>query len=222
MLVNVIIAVYNGEKYLGETIESVLAQTYSPIELIIVDDGSQDGTKQVVQKYASKVRYFYQLNQGQPSAMNRGILMAKGSYIAFLDADDLYMPDKTALQVQCLEAKPQLDFVFGYVEQFFSAELPLEMRAKWSCPSGSAPGYSAVSGLFRRECFERVGLFNEQQRIGAFIEWYMRAAEQGLKNEMLPNQVFRRRIHGNNMGICAQHPQLEYLKIIKAARERRL
>ena len=147
--------------------------------------------------------------------------MAKGSYVAFLDADDLYLPEKTAVQVEFLEAMPLVDIVFGYVEQFFSPELPLEARSRWVCPAEITPGYFAAAGLFRKECFARVGPFNVKQRIGAFIEWYMRSTEQGLKHEMLPNQVFRRRIHGNNMGINFRNSRLEYVQIIKAALERR-
>jgi glycosyltransferase involved in cell wall biosynthesis len=221
-LVSVILAVYNGEKYLQESIETVFAQTYSPIELILINDGSQDRTEQIAQTYGSKIRYFYQPNRGQPAAANWGIRMALGSYIAFLDADDLYLPDKTALQVEVLTARPQVDFVFGHVEQFFSPELSLEMKEKLVCPTGTQPGYLAAAGLFRKECFERVGLFNEKQRMGVFIEWYMRSTEAGLKNALIPNQVMRRRIHGNNMAISSENSRLEYVQIVKAALKRRL
>jgi len=221
-LVSIIVAVYNGEKYLSEAIESVLAQTYAPIELVVVDDGSQDGTEQIAQKYGSSICYFLQTNQGQPAAQNQGLRMANGAYIAFLDADDLYMPDKIALQVDYLEAAPQIDFVFGHVEQFLSPELPPEISKQWECPKGTHPGYLAAAGLFRKECFEETGLFNEMQRIGVFIEWYMRAMERGLKSRLIPEKVLRRRIHENNMGIKNQHARLEYVQIVKTALKRRL
>lgn len=221
-LVSVILAVYNGEKYLNEAIETVLAQTYSPIELLIVNDGSQDRTESIAQTYGSKIRYFYQPNQGQPTAANLGIRMAQGSYLAFQDADDLYLSDKIALQVEFLEARPHVDLVFGHVEQFFSPELSLEVRGKLVCPSGINPGYLAAAGLFRKECFERVGPLNEEQRMGVFIEWYMRSTEKGLKNALIPNLVLRRRIHGNNMAISSEHSRLEYVQIVKAALKRRL
>ena len=220
-LVSVILAVYNGEKYLREAIESVFEQTYSPIELLIINDGSLDTTEKIAKKYASKIRYFSETNRGQASAANLGLRMAKGTYIAFLDADDLYMPDKTALQVDLLETVPQADFVFGYVEQFFTPELAQEIQKKWICPSEISPGYLAAAGLFRKECFERVGPFNEEQRIGIFIDWYMRAMEDKLSNQLIPHKVLRRRIHGNNTGITHQHSRLEYVQIVKAALKRR-
>lgn len=220
-LVSVIIAVYNGEKYLAQAIESVLEQTYSSVELLVIDDGSQDKTEQIAKKYASQIRYFFQFNQGQPAALNFGLSLAKGSYIAFLDADDLYLPNKTALQAEFLQAMPQIDMVFGHIEQFISPELPLELGGKWECPSELLPGYMAASGLFRKQAFECIGLFNREQSIGSFIDWYMRATEKKLKNELISNLVMRRRIHGNNTGTRIPHSHFQYLQIVKAALDRR-
>ncbi len=200
--VSVIIAVYNGEKHIDASLKSIFEQTYDPIEIIVVDDGSSDHTAKIVQKYGPKVRYFFQPNRGQPSALNFGISIAKSSYIEFLDADDLHAPDKTRLQVEFLNANPHIDFVLGHMEQFFCPDAPSEFKKKWFCPPGISPGYMA----------------NEQQHIGLFIEWYMRAEEKGL----IPQQVLRRRIHENNMGIHSQHSRLEYVQIVKMALKRRL
>ena len=214
-------AVYNGEKHLKAALESLLDQTYAPIEIIVIDDGSQDLTGQIAQSFGSKVRYFSQENRGQPAATNTGISMARGTYIGFLDADDLYLPEKVALQVEFLDNHPQVDMVFGHVEQFLSSELPLTWQKKWHCPKGVSAGYLAGSGLFRKGCFDRVGYFDEEQRIGVFIDWYMRAQEKECKYALLENLVLQRRIHENNMGIQSQHLRLEYLKIIKKALVRR-
>jgi glycosyltransferase involved in cell wall biosynthesis len=100
-MVSVIIVVYNGEKYIDEAIQSALNQTYKDIELIVVDDGSTDGTKDVVEKYKN-VKYIYQENRGQGSSRNVGIENSKGDYLAFLDADDLYASDKIEKQLEIL------------------------------------------------------------------------------------------------------------------------
>ncbi len=218
--VSVIMTVYNGERYLRAAIDSVLAQN-GPIEFIVVNDGSQDGSEAIIQQYGTKIQYFFQPNQGQPTAQNQGIRLAKGRYITFLDADDLHHAEKTPMQVAYLEAHPEVDMVFGQVEQFISPELPLETKGKWHCPPGSAPGYLAAAGLFRRECFERVGLFNEKQRIGLFIEWYMRSCDGGLKSAVTADPVLKRRIHENNMGIREKNARFEYLQIVKSALARR-
>ena len=109
--VSIIIPAYNGEDYLGEAVDSVLAQTYTDYEIIVVDDGSTDSTSQVVQQYGNKISYFYQANQGVAASRNLGLNKAKGKYIAFLDQDDLFLPHKLASQVALLDAKPNLGMV---------------------------------------------------------------------------------------------------------------
>ena len=219
--VSVIMSVYNGEKYLRQAIESVLAQTYKPIEFILVNDGSVDGTEEILKQYTSQILYITRSNQGQPAALNLGMAMAKSDYLTFLDADDLYMADKIALQMDILDQRPELDMVFGHLEQFFSPELSEERKAQWVCPKGLSPGYMAAAGLFRKECFDKVGLFNEEQKIGAFLDWYMRSEEKKLKSHLIPNKVLSRRIHENNVGISSQNSRHEYVQIVKAALKRR-
>jgi glycosyltransferase involved in cell wall biosynthesis len=220
-LVTVILAVYNGEKYLKEAIDSILEQTYIPLEIVVIDDGSDDGTGLIAHKYYSDIRYVFQTNQGQSAAMNVGLQLAKGSYIAFLDADDLFLPDKTLLQVNYLQTTPHMDMVFGHVEQFISPELDKKTSKRWKCPPGNSPGFLAQAGLFRKNCFERIGFFDPQHRIGAFIDWYMRSQEQGLKSLLMPHLVMRRRIHGGNIGLRHADPCHEYLQIVKTALTRR-
>ena len=116
--VSVIIPAYNCEKYIAATIDSVLAQTFPDLELVVIDDGSTDGTKDVVQQYDARVRYFYQKNQGVSAARNRGIAESKGDYIAFLDNDDIWFPDKLELQVPIMEADPDVAMVFTDGEKF--------------------------------------------------------------------------------------------------------
>src|SRR2546426_10667200 len=93
-LISCIVPVFNGERYLHETLNSILAQTYRPLEIIVADDGSTDGTRTIVASYGQQVRYLWQLNAGPAAARNLGLTAAKGEFIAFLDADDLWHPEK--------------------------------------------------------------------------------------------------------------------------------
>jgi len=220
-LVSVILAVYNGEKYIEAAIESILEQTYTPIEILVINDGSKDDTEKTIQKYLPKIRYFSRPHQGQPAAQNFGISISTGSFLSFLDADDLHMPEKTFLQLQFLENKPEVDAVFGHVEQFFSPELSSIQKKQWIFPSGISPGYFASAALFRKKCFKTVGLFNEQQHIGVFIDWYMRSTEKGIISDVIPEKVLQRRIHENNMGISCKNSHLEYIKVVQNALKRR-
>src|SRR5687768_9695612 len=125
-LVSVIVPVHQGERYLGEAVESVLAQTYAPIELIVVDDGSTDRSADIARGFGPVVRYVYQVNAGQSAARNHGVRLARGPLLAFLDDDDSWSPGKLALQVAALASDPCLEAVFGHVRQFVSPDLPPE------------------------------------------------------------------------------------------------
>lgn len=111
--VSAIIPVYNGSRYIGQAIESVLSQTYSNYEIIVVNDGSTDNSYSVIQQYLPQVRYVAQSNQGVAAARNHGLKLAKGELIAFLDQDDFFFPDKLSAQVSCLMEQPDLGFVIG-------------------------------------------------------------------------------------------------------------
>lgn len=109
--VSVIIPAYNGALYVGKGIESVLAQDYDSYEIIVIDDGSTDNTKEVVAQYGNRVKYFYQENQGVAQARNRGLECATGQYISFLDQDDFFLPHKLSAQVKILEEDSSIGLV---------------------------------------------------------------------------------------------------------------
>lgn len=225
-LVSVIIPVYNGEKYLAEAIESVLAQAHRPIEIIVVDDGSSDHSADVARSFPETVRYYYQNNSGSAAARNKGVQEARGSLLAFVDADDLWVKEKLSLQMPMLEADPAPDMVFGHVSQFFSPDLDQAVRKKVVCPEGKMPGYHVGTLLIRRETFLQVGLFNPALQCGEFLDWSFRAKEKGLKELMLPEVLMKRRIHSSNMGIVKSNTRTDnshadYVRILKASLDRR-
>ncbi len=111
--ISAVIPAYNSEAFIRRAIDSVLAQTLPPCEIIVVDDGSTDGTRQAVQPYGNRIRYIRQNNQGASAARNTGIQAASGEWIAFLDADDEWLPDRLALQSRLLEQYPVLNWVTG-------------------------------------------------------------------------------------------------------------
>ena len=219
-LISVIIPVYNRDRYLAAAIESALTQTYPAIELIIVDDGSTDRSAEVAQRYLPRVNYHYQPNGGIGAARNTGIASATGEFLAFLDSDDLWMPDKSSLQMAAFAADPELDAAFGYVKQFFSPEVDEGFHQRIRCPEKPIAGYISNAMLIRRSTFLQVGLFNPDAKIGVDIEWYGRAVEQKLKMTLLPDVIHLRRLHETNSGLL--HPQhTELLQVLKAMLDRR-
>jgi glycosyltransferase involved in cell wall biosynthesis len=215
------IGVYNGAPYLGEAIDSVFAQDHRPIELIVVDDGSTDGSAEIAQRY-SEVRYFYQDNAGNGAARNRAVEAAKGDYFAFVDADDRFTPGKLERQIAALDRQPELDMVFGHVLEFISPELDEETRRTIRPPAPQPMPWTAPNlMLIRRTSFERVGPFSTTLRVGVTVDWFARASEAGLRYEILPEIVLERRLHTQNNGLRERDSRSQYLLVLKAAIERR-
>jgi glycosyltransferase involved in cell wall biosynthesis len=218
----VVIPVFNGERYLAEAIESVLAQTLPVFELIVVDDGSSDRTAEIARGFGKAVRYECQSNAGPAAAMNRGVALAAGPLVAFLSADDLWMPDKLAWQTAVLAEDHAVDMVFGHAQQFFSPELDEATRRTLRCPADPMPACAAGTLLTARDTFLRVGAFDERWRAGEFMDWYARATDLGLRDVLLPAVVLRRRVHGANHSTRTANLGATYARVLKATLDRRL
>jgi glycosyltransferase involved in cell wall biosynthesis len=183
--ISVITPVFNGTNYLHQAIDSVLSQTYSNYELIVVDDGSTDQTWAVIQSYSSKVRGIRKENGGVASALNCGLQHATGEYIAWLSHDDLFLPDKLEQQVSFLQRFPQ--FKACYTDYYVidpHGNVLKEVESPWY-PREQAIralfGQSYINGstmLIERACFDRVGLFSEKLKYTQDGEMWLRLAAQ--------------------------------------------
>jgi glycosyltransferase involved in cell wall biosynthesis len=162
-LISAVIPAYNYGRYVTEAVDSVLAQTYPDIEVIVVDDGSTDDTRERLAPYEDRIRYIYQANKGLSAARNTGIRNARGKWVALLDADDVWHPRKTEVQLKATEALGDLGLI-GSPKTFEMPEVlppdPEIQRLEVRDFLTAAPfGPSAV--LVRRDCFDEVGLFDE-------------------------------------------------------------
>jgi glycosyltransferase involved in cell wall biosynthesis len=222
-LVSCVIPVFNGEAYLREAIDSVLAQTWGTVEVLVVDDGSTDGTAAVARSYGHPVRYLHQENAGPAAARNRGIEAARGALVAFLDADDLWAPERIARQVVALEADPRVSYTLCLIQNFWIPELEAEADARRLRREGApAPGYLAGGVLARREAFEQVGGFDPQLGHGDSADWFLRARRAGLEEVMVPEVLVFRRIHGDNRSrVHADASREEFLHLIKRQLDQR-
>ncbi len=219
-LVSVIIPVYNGEKYLSETLQSVLDQTYTNLEIIVVDDGSRDDTAKII-KTNDNIIYLYQNNQGTAAAFNTGINQAQGQYFSFLGADDLWDLRKTRIQIDAFKEFPDYDIISGHVRQFLSPELPETLKKSIKFSEDSIPGHVVPAMLIKRQSFFKVGLFETEWKVGAEMSWFLRANEIPLRLKILPETLLRRRIHTSNKGIINREFLSQRAKIIKASLDRR-
>jgi glycosyltransferase involved in cell wall biosynthesis len=219
-LISVIIPVYNGERYMAEALESVLAQDYRPLEIIVVNDGSSDRTEEIALSYPD-VHYMRQTNGGAAAARNSGIKYSTGEYLAFLDADDLWTANKLRLQTGLFADASGLDMAFGHVLQFFSPEVREALEGKINITTGSMPGYLPGAMLVKRRSFLEVGFFDESLRVGEFIDWYARAVEMGMTGGLTSEVILKRRIHDANTGIRERDSRKDYLRVLRASLERR-
>jgi len=219
--VSVVMPVYDCARHIGAAIDSVLAQTLAPRELIVIDDGSTDDSGAVARRFGAPVRCERQAHAGIAAARNRGVALAQGAFLAFLDADDLWTRDKLRLQCAALDEDPTLDMVLGHVAQFVSPELPADTAARLRCPDAPIAGFVPGAMLVRRASFLRVGPFDLAHRIGEVLDWQLRAREAGLVHRMLPDVVLRRRLHDANQGIRERDGRSAYAAILKAALDRR-
>ena len=221
--ISCIVPVFNGERFLREAIDSILAQTYRPLEIIAVDDGSMDSTSAILASYGEPVHYIAQSNAGPATARNTGIHTATGDFIGFLDSDDLWHPAKLARQMARFDARPELDISVTHVQNFWMPELNEEKEHFLEHRRGQAlPGYSTVTLLARRKLFDTIGVFDTTLKHGDDTDWFLRAEDQGAQIELLPEVLVYRRLHANNRSReWAARSRAEYLMLIKKLVERR-
>lgn len=214
-LVSCILPVFNGERFLAEAIESILRQE-GPLDVIVVDDGSTDRSAAIAAGFAG-IRVLSQANSGLAVARNAGLAAARGDFIAFLDADDLWLPGKLSRQRELLRSCPTVDLCFGLVR-----DITLAGSSGGIADATPRPGRMAQCMLARRSAFERLGGFDTTRRMRTDQDWLVRARERGLVERMLDEVLLHRRIHGANRSITHHHLLAEeFLAIAYGALERR-
>lgn len=212
--VTAVIPTYNRAQLVQEALESVFAQTRPVDEIIVVDDGSTDNTPEVLKSYGDKIRYLRQVNQGAGPARNLGIREASGYFIALLDSDDLWLPDKTKIQVEFLSHNPQIDFLFsdmatlsqtpdflypeiqnqGIHDYLVAHSTNLEILFDYLIIYNFVPTSTVI---FKRTCVDKIGYFNPI-RIVEDIDYWLRASHLcrwGFVNAVLE----KRRRHSGNL-----------------------
>jgi GT2 family glycosyltransferase len=219
-LVSVILPVHNGEGFLAEAIESVLAQDYRPIEIIVIDDGSTDATARIAVGFEDRVRYYHQPNAGPAAARNFGVREANGEFIAFIDADDLWPGDKLATHMRCFQAYPALEIVQGLIRRI---RLRGAARAQGDGPDVDFLFFYSNLGsmVMRRSVFERIGYFEAGLAYHEDTDFWLRAREQAVPILALRRLTLIYRIHGANLTTDQDVRTTGFLNIIRRSIGRR-
>lgn len=193
--VSVIIPVFNGERFLGEALDSALSQVPAPLEVIVVDDGSTDGSVSLADSRTG-VRCIRTDHAGVSAARNRAISEALGDWIAFLDADDRWLPGKLRTQLDASRERPEVSLFLGMKRIFFEGDPPA-----WYDGPGDGEelaSYEPSVWLVKRADFELAGPFDTSMAIGEDTDWLARAADAGIRMHVCEQVLTERRIHADN------------------------
>jgi glycosyltransferase involved in cell wall biosynthesis len=210
--ISAVIAAYQAERFIAETLESVLGQTRPPDEVVVVDDGSWDGTARELERFADRIRVIRQPNGGYQNAINRAIREARCEFVALCGADDVWEPRKLEYQEQAILAHPEADLFFGHFESFGNFEAVGGQRPVTARPPGEGllDSSELLDVLFRqdvigtafiairRDLFDRLGPFLEDCQVEDYDFWF-RCLEAGVRFYYDPRQLGRHRRHDANL-----------------------
>lgn len=213
--VSVIIPVHDGERFLAEAIDSALAQSLPPGEVLVIDDGSTDGSAAVAAAYGPPVRLLRQGRSGPGVARNAGVEAATGEWLAFLDADDLMTDGRLLAQRDRLLGAAGPAVVFGHNFRFQHGERPLDALRRGDVGPRRLGTVPIPSTLFcRRDLFGLVGPFDPRLRMGEFIYWLTRAERLGVVRDVLPQVVACRRRHDGNTSLNSADQYAALVKLV--------
>lgn len=209
-LISVILIVRNGERFIRQALNSIFAQSYRPIEVLVIDGHSSDTTCAIVAEFP-QARLIPQVGQGIPNAYNTGLDHAQGDYIAFLSHDDLWMPDKLAQQIAVLQADPELAFVTCHARYFREAHVVVPASFKQHLLERDVPVRNMEALLARRQVFQDLGRFDERYATAEDVDFFARAKDAGLRHQVLPEVLLQRRIHDANSSLRDAQQNSAYL-----------
>ncbi len=220
-VVSCIVPVYNGERYVTEAVDSILRQSWDALDVIVVDDGSTDDTVQALAPFEARVRVIRQDNAGPGAARNHGLEESRGEFVAFLDADDIWVDDKLEAQLALLRDRPEVDLCSGHLQSFWIPELDHERARFQDHPyHREQPMLSPCTLLTRRSVFEALGGFDPALRTGEDTDWFIRFMRAGYRIETLPRLLLHRRQHTANLTREARPGYDGVLELIKRALDR--
>jgi glycosyltransferase involved in cell wall biosynthesis len=174
-----------------------------------------------VKTFSPNVEYHFQENAGAAAARNHCVRVSRGDFLAFLDADDIWAESKLELQVREFRSDPSLEAVFGMIRQVSQNDWRSKIAETDVDESELMKGYSQATMLIRRDSFLRIGMFSEENKIGEFVDWLLRAKEKDLRMKLLPDLFLWRRIHESNVGVRHRADVGDYVRILKRSIDRR-
>jgi glycosyltransferase involved in cell wall biosynthesis len=218
-LVSVIVPVYNGESYLRAALESIFAQDYYPFEVIVVDDGSIDESAAIARSY-KELRYIHQPNQGVAVARNVGIEPTRGEFIAFLDADDIWTPDKLTVQINYLMDHTEIEYSIGMVKFFLEPECSIPPGFRKELFENDHVGQILGTLVAPKSLFEKIG-FDPNLTTAEDLDWFTRANDSKIPMAVIPRVLLYKRIHNKNISLNNPANNQNLLRALKRSIHRK-
>ena len=221
--VSVVIPALDVAEHIGASIESVLAQTHPPAEVIVVVDGPRSETEEAALAFGDPVRVIHRERaEGPATARNRGIREARADLIAFNDSDDLWLPQKLERQVAAFRANPGLACSLTRLELFWEDDVAWEEETvREAGRADGVPGYATITMLAPRSTFDRVGMLDEDRWHSDAVEWLMRVREAGLEIEMIDEVLVRHRRRPGSLSRESDRGSREFLALVRERLARR-
>ena len=214
-LVSVIIPAYNRQTYIKDAIESVLAQSHRPIEIIVVDDGSTDHTAEIAKAFQGDVRCFLRKTGGPAAARNDGLKLARGELISFLDSDDLWPPNSLTSQLQCLNTHPHAQHAMGKASFFMEPGTIPPGGFRKKLLDGPQITRLIPAMVARKSVFDIVGPFDDRLRTAEDVDWFCRANDLNITMTQNPSVVLNVRIHRSNMSLLSTHNTQNLMRALR-------
>jgi glycosyltransferase involved in cell wall biosynthesis len=217
--ISIIVPCFNAAKYIQAAIESILTQFYSNVEIIVIDDGSTDDSARLIQSFGTAVHYFYQPNAGAAAARNTGLRQARGSWIGFLDADDLMMPHTLSIVATTIQATPAARMLWGKMTIQYEENHPvIPFRL-----DGMAAHLVQLGTMWcKKDVFEQVGWFDAATQPAEDMDWYKRILDAQIPIDKLDHICLTYRRHAHNLtGLSNFTDAKLFLTILKKSMDRK-
>ena len=215
-VVSIVISLYNGEAHIRAALASARAQDYPHTEIIVVDDGSIDGGGVLIRDEPD-IQYILQTNAGNAAARNTGIARASGEFIALLDQDDIWLPQKLRLQVEALQQNPHCGF--SICQTILKIEEGMVLPSSYGpvVANQPFPAYLPSALMMRRATAAAVGAFNTDYAMGNDSDWFFRAKDAGIEGVVVPEVLFEKRVHPENQGHDTKVMRQELMALVRAS-----
>jgi glycosyltransferase involved in cell wall biosynthesis len=218
--VSVIITVKNCDRFLAQAIDSVLAQTYQPDEIIVVDDRSTDNSAKIAKSYP-QVRYMIGDGKGTASAYNLGIDSANCQFIAFLDQDDIWTPNKLNIQINYLLDRPEIQYTIAKIIWFLEPGYPLPIGFRKELLNRDTVARIPGTLVAHKSLFKSIGNFDSQLTAAEDFDWFIRASDLKIPMAIIPEVLLFKRIHNTNASLNVEKNNQNLLKALRTSIKRK-